>query len=123
MPTVAVVGASSDRRKYGNKAVRAYVRQGYTVYPVNPSAATIEGIRTYASVADIPGDVDRVTLYVLPDVGLRILPDIADKKPVELFVNPGAESDELLEEAARLGLNPVMACSILDIGEHPETLS
>ena len=43
--TVAIVGASADRRKFGNKAVRAYLRQGWKVYPVNPNRDEIEGIR------------------------------------------------------------------------------
>jgi len=120
MPTVAVIGASTDRIKYGNKAVRAYVRQGYAVYPVNPNAATVEGLRSYPSVRDIPGPIDRVTLYLPPEVGITLLPDIAAKKPKEFFVNPGAESEELLAEARRLGLEPLMACSILAVGEAPE---
>jgi len=120
MPTVAVIGASTHRRKYGNKAVRAYVRQGYAVYPVNPNAATVEGLRSYPSIRDIPGPIDRVTLYLPPEVGITLLPDIAAKKPKEFFVNPGAESEELLAEARRLGLEPLMACSILAVGEAPE---
>jgi len=123
MPTVAVIGASTDRRTYGNRAVPAYLRQGYTVYPVNPNASVVEGLRAYRSVPDIPGPVDRVTLYLPPEVGIRALPDIAAKRPVEFFVNPGAESDELVAEAHRLGLIPILACSIVNIGEDPSTFS
>ena len=53
--TVAVVGASNDRRKYGNKALRAFATQGYTVFPINPHQQEIEGHRAYASVLDVPG--------------------------------------------------------------------
>ena len=120
--TVVVVGASTDRRKFGNKAVRAYLRQGWTVYPVNPHAETVEGLRAYRSLDEIPGPVDRVTLYVPPKVGLELLPQIARLRPKELFVNPGAESEELLARARELGLEPIVACSILDIGEHPDRL-
>ena len=119
MSSVAVIGASNVREKYGNKAVRAYLRRGWTVYPVNPSETTIEGLKVYRSVGDIPGAVDRVTLYLPPAVGLTVLDAIKAKGPKELFVNPGAESDELLAEAERLGLEPILACSIVDIGERP----
>lgn len=122
MPTVAVIGASNDREKYGNRAVRAHVRQGYTVYPINPNVSTVEGVTAYPSLADVPGRVDRVTLYVPPEVGLTLLEDIASAAPSEFFVNPGAESDALVAKAYELGLQPMLACSIVDIGETPSML-
>ena len=119
MATVAVIGASREKHKYGNRAVRAYLRQGWTVYPVNPNESEVEGCKAFARIGDIPGPVDRVSLYVRPDVGRALLPEIKAKGVSELFVNPGAESDELMAEAERLGLEAIYACSIVDIGERP----
>jgi len=119
MPSVAIIGASNVREKFGNRAVRAYLRQGWTVYPVNPKETEIEGLPVFQSVTDIPGPVDRVSLYLPPEVGVKVLKDIRDKGVRELYVNPGAESDELMAEAERLGLEPIWACSIVDIGERP----
>jgi uncharacterized protein len=119
MGSVAVIGASSARHKYGNRAVRAYLRQGWTVYPVNPNEGEVEGMKTFARIGDIPVKVDRAALYVQPEVGLSLLPEIKAKGVSELFVNPGAESDELMAEADRLGLNAIYACAIVDIGERP----
>jgi len=116
---VAIIGASADRSKFSNKAVRAYVQEGWDVYPVNPKHGEIEGLKAYASVDQIPIQVDRVALYLPPALGVRILPAIAALRPTEFFVNPGAESDELVAEAKRLGLNPILACSIVDIGVSP----
>lgn len=120
--TVAVVGASTDRSKFGNKAVRAYLRQGWEVYPVNPGVDAVEGLAAYASVDQIPVKLDRVALYLPPTVGVRVLPAIAAAAPREFYVNPGAESTQLLEEAERLGLQPILACSIIAVGEAPEEI-
>jgi hypothetical protein len=117
--TVAVIGASNAREKYGNKAVRAYLRQGWTVYPVNPREREVEGLQTYASITDIPGPVTRATLYLPPEIGLGVLDAIKRKGVEELYVNPGAESDALMAKAEALGLEPIWACSIVDIGERP----
>ena|SRR5438128_2698347 len=119
--TIAIVGASNDRRKYGNRAVRAYLRQGWATYPVNPGEVTIEGQRAYKSVGDIPlSQLDRVSLYVPPAVGLQIIEDVVRRPPRELWLNPGAESPILINRAQSLGLNVIIGCSIVDIGESPE---
>jgi len=119
VPSVAIIGASRERAKYGNRAVRAYLRQGWTVYPVNPNEAEVEGLRTFARISDVPGPVDRASLYVPPEIGLGLLAGIKNKGVLELFVNPGAESDDLVGEAERLGLKAILACSIVEIGERP----
>ncbi len=115
---VAVIGASQNREKFGNKAVRAYVKHGDTVYPVNPNYAEIEGIPAYKSVLDIPDDLDRVTMYLPPERTLTVLDDIA-KKTKEIFFNPGSENNAVIRKAEELGLNLYLACSVIDIGFDP----
>lgn len=123
-PTVAVIGASTDREKYGNKSVRAHQRNGFTVYPINPKATEIEGIKAYASLGDLPDvALTRISMYVPPAVGLKLLPEVAAKGCEELWLNPGAESDELIKQAEALGLNVIIACSIVDVGENPSQLN
>lgn len=113
---VAVVGASSDRRKFGNRAVRAFLRQGYDVKPVNPTEQMIEGLTVYPTVADVPGPVDIVSMYVPAAVGIGLLEAIAAKRPGEVWINPGAESSALEARARALGLSPIYACSIVALG-------
>jgi uncharacterized protein len=122
MKTVAIIGASSDRSKYGNKAVRAFQQQGYAVYPVNPKEAEIEGLPAFKNIGDIPVRPEMVSVYVPPPVLLKLLPDIAAKGCDELWLNPGTESDEALAEAERLGLNVIQACSIVGVGVSPGKL-
>ena len=122
MPSVAVIGASSDRSKWGNKSVRAFQQRGYTVYPVNPTEPTIEGLTTYKSITDVPERPDMITVYVRPQILLKLLPDIAAKGCDELWLNPGTESHGVLAEAERLQLNVIQACSIIGVGVSPATL-
>ena len=120
---VMIIGASNDRAKYGNKAVRAFMGQGHEVVPINPTEATVEGLTAYADVSQPAGPFERALLYVPPPVVLKILPALAARKDVdEVWFNPGTESDAGLSTAARLGLQVVQACSILDIGAMPHAL-
>jgi len=122
MKTVAIIGASNDPRKFGNKAVRAFVQQGFTVYPVNPNETEVEGIEAYQSIRDVPVRPFMISVYVPPQVLAKLLPDIAAKGCDELWLNPGTESDEVLAEAERLKLKVVQACSIVGIGVSPSQL-
>ena len=117
--TVAVVGASNDRGKFGNKAVRAFRAEGYQVIPINPNEHEVEGLPAYASVLDVPMPIDMATVYVQPEVGLRLLPEFEKKDIKEIWINPGAEDDALMSEARRLKLNVIFACSIIGIGRSP----
>jgi predicted CoA-binding protein len=119
MKTVAIVGASNDRLKFGNKALRAFQAEGYHVIPVNPSETEVEGIPAYRSVLDIPETVELVSVYVHPDVTLRLLEEFERKGVPEIWINPGAEDDEVIAEARRRGLNAIFACSIIGIGRSP----
>lgn len=120
MPTVAILGASSDRSKYGNISVRAHVRQGFEVYPVNPKGGRIEGLAVYATLGEVPVErLDRVSVYLPPPVVLKLLPEIARKGCDQLWLNPGSESEEVVAEAQRLGLEPIVACSIVGVGLRP----
>jgi predicted CoA-binding protein len=117
--TVVVIGASSDRNKFGNKALRAFERQGYAVIPINPNETAVEGHKTYATVLDVPGTIDMATVYVPPDVGVAIMEQLAQKGVPEVWLNPGADGDEVVARARALGLKTIQACSILAIGESP----
>ena len=117
---VMVIGASNDRRKFGNKAVRAFGRAGHEVLPVNPHETEVEGLRCYRTIAEVPGPIDRASFYIPASAGLAAARELAVRGDVaEVWLNPGAESDELIAECRRLGFEPIQACSIVAIGERP----
>ena len=119
MKTVAVIGASSDRRKFGNKALRAFREAGYRAIPITPNHATVEGERAYASVLEVPEPIDMATIYVPPDIGHGVIEGVAKKGIREVWFNPGSENAVLLARARALGLEPIAACSIIGIGMSP----
>jgi uncharacterized protein len=118
--SVAVVGASADRSKYGNKAVRAFRDAGWTVFPINPTQKEVEGMTAYADLDAVPvPSVDQVSLYVPPNIGINLLDQVARKAPAVVWLNPGSESPELVARAEALGLNVIEACSIIGAGRNP----
>lgn len=120
---VAVIGASNDREKFGNKAVRSYRAHGHRVFPVNLREREIEGLPAFRSISDIPVVLDATLVYVPPHVTLKLLAEIARKGPGTLYLNPGSEDDDVVLRAQELGLEPILACSILAIGDSPAKYS
>jgi len=122
-PTVAILGASSDRSKFGNKSVRAHLAQGYDVYPINPKGGEIEGLTVYSSLAELPvEELDRISVYIPPAVGIDLLDQIAAAGAREVFFNPGSESNALLAAAKEKGIQAIQACSIINVGMQPEEM-
>ena len=120
MKTVAIIGASNNRTKFGNKAVRAFLRQGYTVFPVNLKETEVEGLPAFRSVREVPVRPEKISVYLPPPLVLQVLPEIAARGCDELWLNPGTESEEVLAQAQQLGLNVIQACSILGVGDSPD---
>ncbi|MBZ0114732.1 MAG: CoA-binding protein [Thermoanaerobaculia bacterium] len=118
--TIAVLGASQDRAKYGNKCVRAYVQKGWTVVPVNPNVDSVEGIPSVARLGDLAGQsIDRVSVYLPPAVTDAELEAMAALGAKEVWFNPGATNSTVSARARSLGIPIVEACSIVNIGLSP----
>jgi len=123
MKTIAVLGASANRQKFGNKCVRAYRDAGYRVFPVNPGEREIEGLPACRTLAEVPAPIDRISVYLPPALTLSLLPAIAraagHPAATEVWFNPGSADDAVLAEARRLGIAARPGCSIVDIGKRP----
>ena len=121
--TIAVVGASSNRRKFGNKCVRAYHSAGWDVYPVNLHEELIEGLVTYRSLNEVPVSLDRISLYLPPDRTRGLLSDLTEYAGVQVWFNPGSADARVLEAAAEVGIDVRDGCSIVNIGMSPADFS
>ncbi len=119
MKSVAILGASKDRAKFGNKSLRAHAAAGYEVFPIHPRETAIEGLTAFPSLAALPHAVERISVYLAPAVGKALLPEIAQSGAQEVWFNPGAADRELLDEARRLGIPAIDGCSIVDLGLQP----
>ena len=103
----AVVGASSDRDKYGNKVLRAYQQHGQEVYPINPRADEIEGLKAYQDLASLPVKVRGVSIITPPKITEQVVKDAAAAGARFVWMQPGAESDEAIRIAEDLGLEVI----------------
>jgi uncharacterized protein len=113
MPTVAVVGASPKPDRPSHQAVLGYLERGYTVWPVNPGAHAVAGVAAFASLSDLPGRPDIVTMYVNPTAGAQLLDQIAACAPKLLWLNPGADGEPIASGARARGLAVVVACNLV----------
>lgn len=103
----AVAGASSDRSKYGNKVLRCYQQHGLKAYPLNPRATEIEGVRAYASLADLPEQVVGLSLITPPAISERVVKEAIAAGVKRLWFQPGAESAAAIAEAEAAGLEVI----------------
>lgn len=99
--------------------MRAFRRRGYAVVPITPAAETVEGLPAYPSVLDVAGRIDLATVYLDPTVGESVIEEIARKGIEEVWLNPGADGAGVAARARALGLEPILDCSIVGIGESP----
>jgi len=103
----AVVGASRDRHKYGNKVLRCYQQNGRLVYPVNPNAAEVEGLESFPDLASLPEPVHGISIITPPSVTEDIIKDAVSAQIRYVWMQPGAESRQALSEAAAAGLKVI----------------
>jgi uncharacterized protein len=103
----AVIGASTDRSKYGNKVLRCYQQHALAVTPVHPREERIEGLVCAKSIADLPAGVGGLSIITPPPVTEKVVEEAAAAGIRRLWMQPGAESERALARAAELGLSVI----------------
>ena len=114
----AVVVASTNRDKFGNKVLRAYQRKGFRVYPINPREPEIEGLKTYADLKSIPETPRGVSIITPPPITEKIVAEAADAGARFVWMQPGAESPEVVRIARARGLEVIAdgSCFLVETG-------
>ena len=103
----AVVGASADRDKYGNKVLRCYLQHGREVYPIHPSLGEVEGQQAYPSLADLPVPVPSISVITPPSVTEKIVEQAAQAGVKRIWMQPGADSPAAITRARELGMEVI----------------
>jgi len=116
----AVVGASRDRAKYGNKVLRVYLQNQLKVFAVNPHADEIEGLPSYTDLSSLPQSVDAVSIITPPEVTQQIVADAIEAGIGHLWMQPGAESIDAVQLAKDAGINVISGgpCILVALGFH-----
>lgn len=110
----AIVGASQDRNKYGNRVFRSLRHAGYRVYPVNPNVTEVEGAVAYPTLAELPERPEVVNLVVPPPVTEQVVRQAHELGLMRIWMQPGAESDEAIEFCETHGMQLVYdACAMV----------
>jgi predicted CoA-binding protein len=101
----AVVGTTKDTSKFGYKVYKKLKNKGYNVFPVNPGLDEINGEKCYHSVTDITEKIDVASMIINPKIGIDVLDAIHEKGIKNVWCQPGAESQELIDKAKAYGMN------------------
>jgi predicted CoA-binding protein len=119
----AVVGASSNREKYGNKVLRVYQQNGLEVVPVNPQGGAIEGLTAYADLAAVPGPVDGVSIITPPAVTEKVVEQANQLGIKNIWMQPGAENARAIELAEQAGANVIAdgPCILVTLRFHEQS--
>ena len=119
-PPFAVIGASCDREKYGNKVLRCYLQNNLTVYPINPKEKEVEGVKAYRDLFSLPERVASLSIITPPHVTEKFVSDAIQLGVGNIWMQPGAENKSAIKQAEKAGLNVIFGgpCLLVVLGYH-----
>jgi len=119
-PAFGVVGASTNRQKFGNKVLRCYLLNGRNAIPVNPTEPEVEGVRCAATISDLPPDVLSISMITPPAVTVKLVPIAIEKGIQNIWMQPGAEHPEAVALCRQRGINVIAdgSCLLVVMGYH-----
>jgi len=117
-PAFAVVGASNDRKKFGNKVLRCYLQHDLIVYPVNLNETTVENLKCFKHISELPEKVTSISIITQPSVTEHIVDDAIAKGIKNIWMQPGAESEKAIAKARAHQINVIAngPCVLVELG-------
>ena len=113
---VAILGASDKKERYSYKALCLLQTLGYKPVPVHPKLVEIGGVKTFASLADLKNDsqkIDTLTVYVKPEISSKLVDEIVALRLGRVILNPGTENPFLEESLQNANIPFEKACTLV----------
>ena len=108
---IALIGVSTDKQKFGNALLTELKKKGYTVFPVHPFLAEVNGLQCYPEVKSLPDYVTNLILVVKPEVTEQIIPLLKDSSIQRVWMHKGAgkgsASAVAIEACEKIGVEVV----------------
>lgn len=119
-PAYAVVGASKNREKFGNKVLRCYIKHNKTVYPIHPLETDIEGLQCLKDIEELPEEVKSISIITPPAVTEKIVDKAIQKGIKNIWMQPGAESELAVAKCKQYEINVIAngPCILVELGCH-----
>lgn len=116
----AVVGASSNREKFGNKVLRCYITHHKTVYPIHPIEIVIEGISCLKELSQLPDNVKSISIITPPSLTEKVVKQAINRGIKNIWMQPGAESEVAINDCLAHGVNVISGgpCILVELGCH-----
>jgi predicted CoA-binding protein len=122
----AVAGVSRQPNQAANAVFRKLRDVGYEVFPTNPQASEVEGVKCYSHVGSVPGQLDGVVIATAPDVSVQIVRECSAHGVRRVWFHRsfgnGSVSEEAVRECDTRGIDcvvggcPLMFCDPVDFG-------
>lgn len=114
----AVAGASQDRNKFGNKVLRCYLQHHKKIFPINPHETMIEGIACVDSLANLPEEVQSLSIVTPPPITEKIVEQAIAKGVKNIWMQPGAESPAAIQNCLKHHVNIIARgpCLLVTLG-------
>ena len=102
---IAIVGLSDDPDKPSHGIAGYLISHGFDVVPVNPNLQTVLGRKSYASLADVPGEIDLVNVFRRPEFCADVTRDAVAKGAKGVWLQAGIRNEQAKKLAEEAGID------------------